>query len=365
MKKVVFHINSLEQGGAERVVTTLANRFAKDGYEVIIATEWFAENEFVPEGSVKRVHVGLSEEQKKAGRKRQFFLRIANLRKFLKKEKPDIVIAFAKKAIYRALMATFFLRIPVLISVRANPYTAYVSKADKILIPLLFGRAKGCVFQTQGAKEFFSPKIGRKSKIILNPINEKYLHEEPAPKRRKTVVHSGRINGAKNQLMLLNAFLMVHEKHPDYDLEIYGGDSGDGIFQKLENFIRKQDAGEYIRLMGASDNLNKQLKDAALFAFSSDREGLPNSLMEAMALGLPVVATDCPCGGPATLIQDGENGLLTPVKDAKAMAAAMSRIIEDPALAEKLGANAGKIREVASEEKICKMWEEYVEELTN
>lgn len=56
--------------------------------------------------------------------------------------------------------------------------------------------------------------------------------------------------------------------------------------------------------MGASDELEKKLNDAALFAFSSDWEGLPNALMEAMALGLPIVATDCPCGGPATLIEN-------------------------------------------------------------
>ena len=115
--------------------------------------------------------------------------------------------------------------------------------------------------------------------------------------------------------------------------------------------------------LGASDELEKKLEDASLFAFSSDWEGLPNALMEAMALGLPIVATDCPCGGPATLIRDGENGLLVPIKDADAMAAGILRLIEDRELAERLGDNARRIGEEANTEAICRQWKEYIEEL--
>ena len=115
--------------------------------------------------------------------------------------------------------------------------------------------------------------------------------------------------------------------------------------------------------MGASDELEKKLEDASLFAFSSDWEGLPNALMEAMALGLPVVATDCPCGGPATLIRDGENGLLVPIKDAEAMAVGILRLIEDRELAERLGDNARLIGQEANTEAICRQWKAYIEEL--
>lgn len=126
MRKIVFHLNCLEQGGAERVVTTLANRLVQEGYDVYIATEWVAENEFAIDERIHRVHVGLTEKQEKASTKRQFFMRISNLKKFLKKEKPDILIAFAQKANYRALMATYFMRLPVIVSVRTNPYLHYV-----------------------------------------------------------------------------------------------------------------------------------------------------------------------------------------------------------------------------------------------
>lgn len=363
MRKIVFHLNCLEQGGAERVVTTLANRLVQEGYDVYIATEWVAENEFAIDERIHRVHVGLTEKQEKASTKRQFFMRISNLKKFLKKEKPDILIAFAQKANYRALMATYFMRLPVIVSVRTNPYLHYVGKRDKILIPLLYPTAAGNVFQTVGAKEFFTKKIQKKSKIILNPINDKYIGVPEPAERRKTVVQSGRLVDFKNQLLLIDAFVKVHEKHPDYTLEIYGGDSHDGTKELLEKSIAKNQAEEYVHLMGASDELEKKLNDAALFAFSSDWEGLPNALMEAMALGLPVVATDCPCGGPATLIENEKNGLLVPIKDADALAAGMNRLIEDRNFAERLGREARKIKDIANTEAVVRQWRDYIEEL--
>lgn len=363
MRTIVFHLNCLEQGGAERVVTTLANDFAKEGYQVYIATEWTAENEFSIDSSIRRVHVGLTKKQEKKPARLQFFARIKNLRSFLKKVKPDIVIAFAQKANYRALMATVFTRIPVIVSVRTDPYLHYTGRRDKILIPIFFPRAAGSVFQTQGAKSFFSARVQKKSRIIVNPIHEKYIGVPMPPVRRKAVVQSGRLVDFKNQLMLIDAFVMVHRTHPDYVLEIYGGDSRDGTKELLEESIVRNHAQEYVKLMGASDKLEEQLTDAAVFAFSSDWEGLPNALMEAMALGLPIVATDCPCGGPATLIRDEENGLLVPIKNAEAMAAGINRLIENPELAEKLGRNARKITEYANAKAVCGQWKDYIEEV--
>lgn len=363
MRKIVFHLNCLEQGGAERVVTTLANHFVNDGYEVLIATEWTAENEFAIDERIRRVHVGLTGAQENASPKAKFFYRIKNLRAFLKKERPDIVIAFAKKANYRALMAAAFTGIPVIVSVRTDPYLHYAAKSDKLLIPLLYPRAAGSVFQTEGARRFFSTRIQKKSRVILNPINDKYIGVPKPPCRRKAVVQSGRLVDFKNQLMLIDAFVMVHERHPDYVLEIYGGDSLDGTKELLEESIARNNAGNYVFLMGASDTLEQQLADAALFAFSSDWEGLPNALMEAMALGLPVVATDCPCGGPATLIENEVNGLLVPIKDAEAMAAGINRLIEDGELAQRLGGNAARLGEIANTQAICRQWQDYMEKL--
>ncbi|MCM1086923.1 MAG: glycosyltransferase [Muribaculaceae bacterium] len=362
-RKIAFHLNCLEQGGAERVVTNLANQFAENGYRVYITTEWYGENEFEINPKVKRVHVGLRAGDEKKPRFVQILLRIHYLRRFLQKAKPDILIPFTRKPLYRGLMAAYFMKIPVLISIRTNPEGHYEEWSDKIQIPLLFPRADGCVFQTEGAKEFFAPRLQENSRIILNPINPKYIGTPEVEERTKTVVQSGRLVDFKNQPMLVRAFVKVHQKHPDYDLKIYGEDSLDGTKELLEKLIAKYHAEDYIHLMGGSDSLEKDLADAALFAFTSDWEGLPNALMEAMAMGLPIVATDCPCGGPRTIMTHEKDGLLIPIKNQRALEAGINRLIEDPKLAARLGAEARKIADKANADTIFEQWRDYIEQL--
>ena len=336
MQKIAFHLNSLQQGGAERVVSNLANRFAKEGYEVVIATEWYGTDEFALDQKVRRVHVGLTKEDENRSRISKMLRRIWYLRRFMKKEKPDVVVAFTRGVLYRALAAGIGTGIPVVISVRTDPVGHYDKKADKLRIPLLFPHAAGCVFQTEGAKAFFAPYLQENSRIILNPLNPKYVGVPEPAVRTKDVVQSGRLVDFKNQPMLIRAFLKVHEKHPDYTLKIYGPDSKDGTKEILESIIHENHAEDFVKLMGGSNTLEKDLADAALYAFSSDWEGLP------------VVSTDCPCGGPKTLIEDGVNGLLVPIMDEKAMTDGILRLIEDRELAERLGREARKISEIAN-----------------
>lgn len=363
MRKIAFHLNCLEQGGAERVVTNLAHQFAQEGYEVIVATEWKAENEFVLDERVRREIVGPKESDEKRSRIAKILLRFVYLREFIKKEKPDVLIAFGQKANYRALISSLFTRQKTIICVRTDPVGHYDGLADKIQIPLLFPTANGFVFQTEGQRDFF-PKCAQKhSRIILNPINDKYVNEPKAAPVRKEVVQSGRLVDFKNQPMLIRAFLKVHEKHPDYVLKIYGPDSFDGTKEILENLITERGAQDCVFLCGGSDKLEKEMPGAALYAFSSDWEGLPNALLEAMALGMPVVATDCPCGGPKTVIEHEKNGLLVPIKDEDAMAAGIQRLIEDRELAVRLGQEAAKICEIANGQAIFEQWRDYIEEV--
>ncbi len=363
MKKIIFHLNSLEKGGAERVVSNLAGQFVAHGYEVYIATEWQGEDEYEIDPAIHRVNVGLTPEQENANRISQFVARRLNLRKYIKKVQPDVVIAFAKKANYRALTATIGTRFPVVISVRATPVGCYDFPADKLQIPVLFRRAAGCVFQTQEQKEFFPVQLQQKSRIILNPINPRFIGNPIPAQREKVVVHFGRIVDFKNQKMLIRAFYAVHKKHPEYCLKIYGPDSHDGTWQELEALIDELGAGAFIYLMGGSNQLEKDLIGAALAAFSSDVEGMPNALLEAMALGLPVVSTDCPSGGPRMVITHEENGLLVPVGDAVAMESAINRLIEHPDFADRLGRKAAEIGNLAGADKIFGEWEAYLKEI--
>jgi len=364
MNKILFHHNCLEQGGAERVVANLSNQFAEDGYEVIVATEWQGEKEFELNNRVKRVHVGLSEEQEKCSRFKKAIIRVENLKRLIIEEKPDIAVGFTRNPIYRLLMATRFLKLPVVIAIRTNPVGYYDRKIDRICIPLLFPRVNGAVFQTSGQRAFFPGYIQDRSTIILNPVSEKYVSvNNDNITKKKIIIHSSRLVALKNQKMLLNAFLSVHKRYPEYSLHVYGGDSHDGTKELLEGIIRDNDAQEYIKLMGESNELEKVIPAAEIYAFSSDCEGLPNALIEAMCMGMPVVSTDCPCGGPATLITNEENGLLVPVNDEKAFANAICELIEKPELAKRMGQKAREVSELVEGRSITEQWKNYLEKV--
>lgn len=363
MNRIAFHLNCLARGGAERVVSNLANQFSAQGYEVYIATEWQEDNEYPVDSKVHRVHVGLRDEDEKKNRVTKFFLRIKYLKQFVREYKPDVLIAFAQRANYRALMAAGNSDIPVVISVRTDPVGHYDAISDKIQIKWLFPKAAGCVFQTNDQKEFFKPYLQENSRIILNPINPKYIGVAKPEVKEKAVVHHARLVDFKNQPMLLRAFLKVHEKHPDYVLKIYGDDSHDGTKEILDQIITDNHAEDYIFLMGGSDSLEKEIPKGSVYAFTSDWEGLPNSLLEAMALGMPIVATDCPCGGPRTVMTNEVDGLLIPIKDENALVEGINRLIEDRELAERLGENASHIVERAGSEAVFKQWRDFLEQV--
>ncbi len=363
MSKIAFHLNCLAKGGAERVVTNLANQFAAEGHEVLVATEWQDEDEYMLDPKVKRVHVGLKPEDESKGRLTKYLLRIRYLKEFMLKEKPDVLVAFMKLALFRALMACKGTGVPAVISVRIDPTKYYVGLRNTLLIKRYMGRAAGAVFQTEDARDFFPKRIQKKSVVILNPITQKYIDAPDTAISRKEIVSVARLADFKNQPLLVEAFAAVHDQHPDYTLKIYGPDSGDGSKERIEETIKRFHLESSVFLMGGSDTLEQQLPGAAVFAYSSDYEGMPNSVMEAMALGLPVVCTDCPCGGPKMLIRDHENGILVPIQNAKALTAGINYMIEHPEEAARMGQEARKIKDRASTETVYEQWRNYLSEV--
>ncbi|MFR3250011.1 MAG: glycosyltransferase [Eisenbergiella sp.] len=169
MKKIAFHLNCLARAGAERVVTNLSAQFAAEGYEVVIATEWREKEEYELDSRVRRVIVGPEGEEENRGRIARIWLRYAKLRRFVKEEKPDVLIAFGRKANYRALTATLFLKQKVVVCCRTNPTGHYDLLADRIQIPILFRKAAGFVFQTVGQRDASCPCAKEIDRTILNP----------------------------------------------------------------------------------------------------------------------------------------------------------------------------------------------------
>ena len=358
---VMFHIHSLGQGGAERVVINLATEMISRGIKLSIATAETEEGEFaLPEGAV-RYDIGTRPEEEKESSSKKRNLRKKRLHDLLLKEKPDVLFSLCRGANYRAVLAAKGTGVPVIISVRSDPKVDYSSKAHKLLSSYLYSKAAGAVFQTTGARDFFPEKIAAKSRVILNPIGEKFAGFEQAGERRKTVVAVGRHNYAKDYMTLAKAFERVLKDHPEYELEIYGHDSRDNSLLQLKEWIKSHKLEEKILIMGDTDDVPGKIRDAACYVLSSSFEGMPNALMEAMALGLPVLATDCPAGGPKALIEDGINGLLCETGNFREMADGINKYLEYPEKAAELGRAAMEIRELAGIKKITDEWLEYAE----
>ncbi len=367
--KILFHIHSLGKGGAERVLTILAKSFSEDGNEVVIATEEYAAEEYEIPKQIRRVDVGVK--NKRTDLVSRYFAiqkRIRRLRSCIRTEQPDLVIAFERSCNYRALQAAKGVRrngrkLPVLVSVRNDPTKNYAGRNLFFRKRDMLNPAAGCVFQTEEAQHFFPEALQKKSVIILNPINEKYLHTEYCSEKEPYFVNVGRMAPQKNQALLIRAFASVHAKYPEYGLRIYGGDTGDGTAQMLQALVQELGLESAVTFMGISDQLEKELPRAYGFVLSSDYEGMPNVVMEALAMGIPVISTDCPCGGPQSLIEDGINGRLVPVGNEAALAEAMIGLVKMPEQAKMLGLRAMEIREKANIGTIYAQWKAYVEKI--
>ena len=191
-------------------------------------------------------------------------------------------------------------------------------------------------------KHFFPAKIQKKSIVIPNPVGT----DIPKPyegERKKWVVSVARLNPQKNHKLLIDAFADFEMEYPDYELHIFGIGELEG---KLRQQVKSLGIEHKVCFHGFSDTVREEIRDSAMFVLSSDYEGISNSMIEALAMGVPVISTDCPVGGSAAYIQNGVSGILTPVGDKAALTDAMKRVAANSEWAASLGRNAVKIKEV-------------------
>lgn len=355
--KLLFYINAIHDGGAERVISNLASVFSTHGYQVILVTSFCAKWEYVLDSNVRRL--SLEETEIKQSFFKRNVSRILKLRSICREEKPDLVISFMGEPTFRALLATKGLPIKNIISVRSDPNIEYAGLIREFLGKHLLPTADGCVFQTEEAKMWFPKKLQKKSKIIFNPIGEEFYQMQHRPVLGR-IVSCGRLEEQKNHSMLIKVFAGLAVKHSEIHLWIYGGGS---LRRKLQKQIRKAGMENRICFKGVTDNVPKALSEASIFVLPSIFEGMPNALMEALAVGVPCISTDCPCGGPRMLIDSGENGILVKNNDMAALAEAMERLLNNPAAAAALGARAKERALEYRQEKVFGEWKEYVDEL--
>lgn len=355
-KKIAFYIGSLNKGGAERVITNLAEYFYAKGYQVFMITKFRAKEEYPLCPGITRIIADLTKEEEK-GRIRNFFNRTLKLRRIIKKISPDVVVSFIGKSNLRTIAATRGTGIPAVVSVRSNPAREIGTGWKRILTFLLFGMAEGVVLQTTEAKDFFPEYIKKKAIVLQNSLNPEFIRPVYKGEKQKEIVSVGRMDANKNQRMLIEAFAPLAKEFPEWKVSLYGDGSAR---EELESRVAELGLTEHIFFKGLQSEIARKIETASIFVLTSKQEGMPNALIEAMVLGIPAISTDCPCGGPRDLIVPGENGILIPVDDAEALTDSLRRLMREDALREKLAKNAALLIEKVRPEYINGQWEEYL-----
>ncbi len=341
MRKIIFVLPDMPGGGSERVVAMLANEYVKRGYPVAILLFAGSQTAYPLDERVEIFIAG----QPSGGNPFIQFRRLVKMRHFYRENEGCYIFSFCVRGSIFSVIAAAGIPHGFLVSERNDPTRI----SGRRLRDWSYRKADRIVFQTQDMQHYFPKDIQNKSVVIPNPVSDR-VPEPYVGERKKRIVSVGRLHPQKNHKLLLDAFAAFHAIHTDYELHIFG-------IGELESTLKKQaaalgiDGSVFFR--GFSDNVQEEIRDSAMFVLSSDYEGISNSMIEALSIGVPVISTDCPVGGSRTYIVDGENGLLTPVGDAQALATAMRRIAEDPDFARMLSANGVKIKEKYSLSKIA------------
>lgn len=350
--KILFVTEDLANGGSERVVSVLANELGKSNQVGVVAIR---RDRVLYQISPNVLYYPFLHEN--AGKVTRTVGRLRLLIKAIRTFKPDVVIAFDMIPVVYSLVCCKYTKTKLIISERADPARHNRKSFIGNRYFRAFYEADGVVFQTPDAKSFFTEEIRKKSTVIPNPINDKFVFERYTGIRKKEIVTACRLTKQKNLKLFIDIVLDVCRKHPDYLGIIYG--EGPELVH-LQEYVKECDAESNIVFAGHSDSIVSDIYKSRFYLCTSDYEGISNSLLEAMTLGLTVLSTDCPVGGARMAITSGENGILFPVGYKEDAVKEIEDLIANEKKADCLGANASTIKDRWSVSSISQKWIEYI-----
>ncbi len=363
MKKIMMAISSMHGGGAQRVVSIWAKELCDMGYEVCLLVYGQAEEIYKLDERVKICPIVESYDDYK---NLTFLKKLKLARKIIKSEAPNVLINFLPKMQIFIMLATTGLRISKIETVRISPWALkdYYNKIHMWLWHRTFKKSKAIVVQTPEQGEYFSKKLQKKCHTIYNPIDKNCIDKPKIEYSEKITnfIASGRVAPQKNYELMIRAFANALKVNGEISLSIYGIIENDVYKSKLEKLIVDCGAEDKIKFMGKSTDMFNLLRKADAFLMTSDFEGMPNALLEAMALGLPCISTNCRTG-PKDMIDNGENGYLVEVGSEQSVADAIIKISNlTKEQAQNMGLSArNKILDLCSQEKSINKLIEVVE----
>ena len=344
--RLIFFDGTLERGGAERVISILSREMVTQGnqnVEILLYYDKAIAYELHPDITVTFIE--------RETHSKRLLKNLWWMRNYIKRN-ADVVVSFLAPFNMLALVANLGSKTPLIVADRNDPRKVPSSGIMRRARDFLYRFADAVVLQNERNRDYFSKAVQKKSAIILNPVNlGEYNGIALTKEKRKRIVFVGRIIRQKNPQMLLDAFHAIHDDYPDYSMTYYG--DGD-LYNTLKERIAICGLADSAFMPGAVTNVFEVIADAELFVMTSDYEGMPNALIEAMCLGLPVISTKV--SGATDVIENGQNGLLIDCNDTVALADAMRSMLDDVELRKKCGTNAAKLSEKLSVDIVYKQW---------
>jgi GalNAc-alpha-(1->4)-GalNAc-alpha-(1->3)-diNAcBac-PP-undecaprenol alpha-1,4-N-acetyl-D-galactosaminyltransferase len=351
---------SLQCGGAERILTVMANYWTERGKNITILT--FDSKDQIPfyhlADKVTHLSLGiLNNSISLSTGLRNNIQRLFVLRKTIKSTHPDVVISFLIRTNVRVLLSTLGLKIPVIVSERSDPFSAQPGNIWRWLAKAAYLFATRITVFTRQAVTYFSPLLRKKVRVIANAVvdpNTKATFQNDMPR----LVAVGRLEYVKGFDLLIKAFAIVRQQYPQATLTIWGEGSKR---QELKCLCDELSLSNNIFLPGITKEITQALSEADLFIQTSRWEGFGNALCEAMSVGLPVISTSC--SGPREIIRDGIDGLLIPIENTVALATAILDLLDNPSKRLMLATNALEIPKRFKLEDMMQRWDEVVAEV--
>ena len=358
MKRVMIAIHALSFDGAEKVAAMWANYLSKKGCKVACLVHHRLKVEQKLDNDIEVFAIAETADQYL---KKSAMQRLCATRKIVKSYAPDVIISLLPKMQMLVMLATFGMSYMRIETIRNNPWLDTDVGKRRPLWNMCFRRSDWIILQTEEQGEYFSNKMRKKSVVIRNPIlhipTQKIYEEHYV----RNFVAVGRLSGQKNYLMMIRDFAQIEKENPCCTLDIYGNGSPESI-ETLQTLIDQAGMHDKIRLCGWIRNIPETLTQYDAFLMSSNYEGMPNALAEAMSVGLICLSTDCKTG-PRDMIDSGVNGFLAKTGDEQSFAEGIEAIIKlnlQQRIAMGAAARA-KILEMCSEENTLAWLQQLIE----
>lgn len=362
IQRILFVIPTMQQGGAERVLSLMANFWAKKKYQVFIIS--FDDQPSCYPLDKDICYYNLNSSKKSAFfliKIRNNFIRTQNYFFYVNKINPTVIISFTRNANMYCILYNFFLKRQLIVGETTNPSFPILPKGMNYLPRLIYKFATAIVVQTvESLKIFEDLKISLpgKKEIIYNPISQASFSKLYKLKRENIVLAVGRLeNNTKQFDKLINIFNA--SDNDGWELHIAGTGSD---YQNLKKQIEELNLKSKVFLLGSVQQLNEVYQEAKIFALTSIREGFPNALCEAMANGCACISYNCPTG-PSAIINNNVNGILIEPGNEETFREKLSFLMKDEPTIKRISDEAYKIIDTLDERKIFKKWEHFIKEV--